>query len=168
MGTFLLNSLFCVFHQYISDMLQSSKSRTRMAGRARLSLSHTVLLSLTLLSERVSYRTVSRRFQLEKGNIHRIFFSFCHCINMLEERHIRWPLGASISRIINDVSAERRVDIMRVVFFCLFSRQRSCRGTFPILQSTGKRGRKRQTRCSSGPGSVGTHPDPYPPAHRET
>ncbi|XP_039899789.1 protein ALP1-like isoform X1 [Simochromis diagramma] len=79
--------------KYISDLLQSSKSRTRMAGRARLSMSHTVLLSLTLLSERVSYRTVSRRFQLEKGNIHRIFFSFCQRINMLEERHIKWPAG---------------------------------------------------------------------------
>ncbi|XP_023153740.2 uncharacterized protein LOC111587858 [Amphiprion ocellaris] len=79
--------------RYISDLLQSSKSRARMAGRARLSLSHTVLLSLTLLSERVSYRSVSRRFQLEKGNIHRIFFSFCERVNMLEEKQIRWPVG---------------------------------------------------------------------------
>ncbi|XP_035510383.1 uncharacterized protein LOC118322727 [Morone saxatilis] len=65
-----------------------------MAGRARLSLSHTVLLSLTLLTERVSYRSVSRRFHLEKGNIHRIFFSFCERINTLEETLIRWPVGA--------------------------------------------------------------------------
>ncbi|XP_026181089.1 protein ALP1-like [Mastacembelus armatus] len=79
--------------KYITDLLQSSKSRARMAGRARLSLSHTVLLSLTLLSERVSYRSVSRRFHLEKGNIHRIFFSFCERINMLEEKQIRWPVG---------------------------------------------------------------------------
>ncbi|XP_078125928.1 putative nuclease HARBI1 isoform X1 [Sander vitreus] len=79
--------------KYITDLLQSSKSRARMAGRARLSLSHTVLLSLTLLSERVSYRSVSRRFHLEKGNIHRIFFSFCERINTLEERQIRWPVG---------------------------------------------------------------------------
>ncbi|KAM7371528.1 hypothetical protein PAMP_008757 [Pampus punctatissimus] len=64
-----------------------------MAGRARLSLSHTVLLSLTLLSERVSYRCVSRRFRLEKGNIHRIFFSFCERVNTLEEKLIRWPDG---------------------------------------------------------------------------
>ncbi|XP_018527673.1 uncharacterized protein LOC108880584 [Lates calcarifer] len=79
--------------KHITDLLQSSKSRARMAGRARLSLSHTVLLSLTLLSERVSYRSVSRRFRLEKGNIHRIFFSFCERINTLEERQIRWPVG---------------------------------------------------------------------------
>ncbi|KAM4531677.1 putative nuclease HARBI1 [Odontesthes bonariensis] len=79
--------------KYISDLLQSSKSRARMAGRARLSLSHTVLLSLTLLSEQVSYRSVSRRFKLEKGNIHRIFFSFCEHINTLEDKHIRWPVG---------------------------------------------------------------------------
>ncbi|XP_044037009.1 uncharacterized protein LOC122868785 [Siniperca chuatsi] len=80
--------------KHIADLLQSSKSRARMAGRARLSLSHTVLLSLTLLSERVSYRSVSRRFHLEKGNIHRIFFSFCEHINMLEETLIRWPVGS--------------------------------------------------------------------------
>ncbi|XP_070837507.1 putative nuclease HARBI1 [Chaetodon trifascialis] len=80
--------------KHIADLLQSSKSRTRMAGRARLSLSHTVLLSLTLLTERVSYRSVSRRFHLEKGNIHRIFFSFCERVNMLEETLIRWPVGA--------------------------------------------------------------------------
>ncbi|KAE8282795.1 hypothetical protein D5F01_LYC18185 [Larimichthys crocea] len=79
--------------KHIADLLQSSKSRARMAGRARLSLSHTVLLSLTLLTERVSYRSVSRRFHLEKGNIHRIFFSFCERINMLEETLIRWPAG---------------------------------------------------------------------------
>ncbi|KAG7238933.1 hypothetical protein INR49_030480, partial [Caranx melampygus] len=79
--------------KYVTELLQSSKSRTRLAGRARLSLSHTVLLSLTLLTERVSYRSVSRRFHLEKGNIHRIFFSFCERVNMLEERIIRWPLS---------------------------------------------------------------------------
>ncbi|XP_067332982.1 putative nuclease HARBI1 [Channa argus] len=79
--------------KYVTDLLQSSKSSTRLAGRARLSLSHTVLLSLTLLTERVSYRSVSRRFHLEKGNIHRIFFSFCERINMLEEKLIRWPVG---------------------------------------------------------------------------
>ncbi|XP_061567390.1 uncharacterized protein LOC133421687 [Cololabis saira] len=79
--------------KYISDLLQSSKSRARMAGRARLSLSQTVLLSLSLLSERVSYRSVSRRFQLEKGNIHRIFFSFCERIGTLKETQIGWPVG---------------------------------------------------------------------------
>ncbi|KAM3863958.1 putative nuclease HARBI1 [Diretmus argenteus] len=82
--------------KYITDLLQNSKShynRARLAGRARLSLSHTVLLSLTLLAKRVSYRSVSTRFHLEKGNIHRIFFSFCERVNMLEEELIRWPVG---------------------------------------------------------------------------
>ncbi|KAM8846000.1 uncharacterized protein AB9W97_000879 isoform 2-T2 [Spinachia spinachia] len=79
--------------EHITGLLQSSGSRARLAGRARLSLSHTVLLSLTLLSERVSYRSVSRRFHLEKGNIHRIFFSFCERLNTLQEKHIRWPVG---------------------------------------------------------------------------
>ncbi|PWA17834.1 hypothetical protein CCH79_00008097 [Gambusia affinis] len=79
--------------KYISKLIQSSTSGARLAGRARLSLSHTVLLSLSLLSERVSYRSVSRRFQLEKGNIHRIFFSFCERINTLADEQIRWPLG---------------------------------------------------------------------------
>ncbi|XP_071757015.2 uncharacterized protein LOC139912982 [Centroberyx gerrardi] len=81
--------------KYITDLLQNSKShynRARLAGRARLSLSHTVLLSLTLLSKRISYRSVSTRFRLEKGNIHRIFFSFCERVNMLEEEQIRWPV----------------------------------------------------------------------------
>ncbi|XP_056144217.1 putative nuclease HARBI1 [Lampris incognitus] len=81
---------------YITDLLQNSKyhsNRTRLAGRARLSLPHTVLLSLMLLSKRISYRSVSTRFRLEKGNIHRIFFSFCERINMLEEEQIRWPVG---------------------------------------------------------------------------
>ncbi|XP_076609084.1 putative nuclease HARBI1 [Chaetodon auriga] len=86
--------------KHIADLLQSSKSRTRMAGRARLSLSHTVLLSLTLLTERVSYRSVSRRFHLEKGNIHRIFFSFCERVNMLEETLIRWPVGAEAAETL--------------------------------------------------------------------
>uniref|UniRef100_H2L9S9 Elongin B n=2 Tax=Oryzias latipes TaxID=8090 RepID=H2L9S9_ORYLA len=86
--------------QHISELLQSSKAGTRMAGRARLSLSHTVLLSLTLLSERVSYRAVSDRFQLEKGNIHRIFFSFCERINRLEEKLIRWPVGSDAAETL--------------------------------------------------------------------
>ncbi|XP_037331268.2 uncharacterized protein LOC119219888 [Pungitius pungitius] len=79
--------------KHITDLLQSSGSRARLAGRARLSLSHTVQLSLTLLSERVSYRSMSRRFNLEKGNIHRIFFSFCERLNTLQEKLIRWPVG---------------------------------------------------------------------------
>lgn len=85
--------MFAFFLQHISDLLQSSTAGIRMSGRARLSLSQTVLLSLTLLSERVSYRSVSDRFQLEKGNIHRIFFSFCERINALQEKLIRWPVG---------------------------------------------------------------------------
>ncbi|XP_029013996.1 uncharacterized protein LOC114859985 [Betta splendens] len=93
----------------ITDLLQSSKSRTRMAGRARLSLSQTVVLSLTLLSERVSYRSVSRRFRLEKGNIHRIFFSFCERINMLKEKHIRWPVGGeAVEALVPLYSVEKR------------------------------------------------------------
>lgn len=68
-----------------------------MSGRARLSLSNTVLLSLSLLTERVSYRSLSRRFHLEKGNIHRIFFSFCERVNTLEEKLIKWPTGRLIS-----------------------------------------------------------------------
>uniref|UniRef100_A0A8C7DG24 DDE Tnp4 domain-containing protein n=1 Tax=Oncorhynchus kisutch TaxID=8019 RepID=A0A8C7DG24_ONCKI len=82
--------------QYITDFLKNSNSRynqSRMAGRARLSLSHTVLLSLTLLSKRLSYRSVSTSFHLEKGNIHRIFFSFCERVNTLEDQQIRWPTG---------------------------------------------------------------------------
>lgn len=79
--------------KYISELLQSSKPMARLAGRARLSLSHTVLLSLSLLSERLSYRSVSCRFRLEKGNIHRIFFSFCERISALREEQIRWPVG---------------------------------------------------------------------------
>ncbi|XP_058510563.1 putative nuclease HARBI1 [Solea solea] len=95
--------------EYIKDLLQSSKSNARLAGRARLSLSHTILLSLTLLTERVSYRSVSRRFLLEKGNIHRIFFSFCDHINMLEERQIRWPVGEEAENILFPLfSSEKR------------------------------------------------------------
>nr|XP_020501392.1 protein ALP1-like [Labrus bergylta] len=92
--------------QYIADLLQSSKSRTRMAGRACLSLSQTVQLSLTLLSERVSYRSVSHRFHLEKGNIHRIFFSFCERINMLGERLIRWPVGTEAIEALVPLSSQ--------------------------------------------------------------
>ncbi|XP_035471211.2 uncharacterized protein LOC118288813 isoform X2 [Scophthalmus maximus] len=87
------NSSVFTYEMYIAGLLQSSKSRARLAGRARLSLSQTILLSLTLLCERVSYRSVSRRFLLEKGNIHRIFFSFCQRVNMLAEKQIRWPVG---------------------------------------------------------------------------
>ncbi|XP_059926386.1 uncharacterized protein LOC132471252 [Gadus macrocephalus] len=80
--------------KHITELLQNSKShfsRSRLAGRARISLSHTVLLSLTLLSKRVSYRSVSGRFRLEKGNIHRIYFSFCERVNLLQDELIRWP-----------------------------------------------------------------------------
>ncbi|KPP69887.1 hypothetical protein Z043_111328, partial [Scleropages formosus] len=82
--------------QLITDLLQTSDSRysrSRLTGRARLSLPHTVLLSLTLLSERLSYRSLSGRFRVEKGNMHRIFFSFCERVNALREQHIRWPTG---------------------------------------------------------------------------
>ncbi|KAM4534527.1 uncharacterized protein V3H82_024439 [Fundulus diaphanus] len=91
--------------QYISELLQSSKSMARLAGRARLSLSHTVLLSLSLLSQRVSYRSVSRRFQLEKGNIHRIFFSFCERIGALQEEQIRWPVGEEAAEALSPLSS---------------------------------------------------------------
>ncbi|KAL6476555.1 hypothetical protein MHYP_G00150540 [Metynnis hypsauchen] len=82
--------------QYVTALLQnsnSSHSQSRLTGRARLSLSHTVFLSLTLLSKRLSYRTVSSTFRLEKGNIHRIFFSFCDRVNTLQDQLIRWPTG---------------------------------------------------------------------------
>ncbi|KAG9264113.1 putative nuclease HARBI1 [Astyanax mexicanus] len=82
--------------QYITALLQnssSSHSQSRMTGRARLSLPHTVFLSLTLLSKRLSYRSVSSTFHLEKGNIHRIFFSFCDRVSALQDQLIRWHTG---------------------------------------------------------------------------
>ncbi|KAF4093223.1 hypothetical protein AMELA_G00029760 [Ameiurus melas] len=86
--------------QYITSLLQKLKwghSQRRLTGRARLSLSRTVFLSLTLLSTRLSYRSVSSTFRLEKGNIHRIFFSFCHRVNTLQAHIIRWPTGQEAS-----------------------------------------------------------------------
>ncbi|XP_016399777.1 uncharacterized protein LOC107732876 isoform X1 [Sinocyclocheilus rhinocerous] len=82
--------------QYVTNFLQSSNtsySKNRLSGRARLSLSHTVLLSLTLLSKRISYRSVSSSFHLEKGNIHRIFFSFCDQVIAQKDQLIQWPAG---------------------------------------------------------------------------
>lgn len=82
-----------------------------MAGRARLSLSHTVLLSLSLLSERISFR-------LEKGNVHRIFSSFCERANTLEESLIRWPLGGWCSKdVCEDVGAKERKIICSFLLF---------------------------------------------------
>ncbi|XP_019950153.2 uncharacterized protein [Paralichthys olivaceus] len=92
--------------KYITDLLHSSKSRARLVGRARLSLSHTILLSLTLLSERVSYGSVSRRFLVEKGNIHKIFFSFCERVNTLEEMQIRWPVGEDAVDVLFPISIQ--------------------------------------------------------------
>ncbi|KPP57379.1 putative nuclease HARBI1 [Scleropages formosus] len=71
----------------------SSYSRNRWPGRPRLSMNHAVLLSLALLSSRLSYRCVSSRIQVEKGNIHWIFFSFCHGGKALQDQLIQWPTG---------------------------------------------------------------------------
>ncbi|XP_051571030.1 uncharacterized protein LOC127450744 [Myxocyprinus asiaticus] len=82
--------------QCVTSLLQSADTnynKNRLSGRARLTLSHTVLLSLTLLSKRISYRSVSSSFHLEKGNIHRIFFSFCERVNALQDKFIQWPTG---------------------------------------------------------------------------
>ncbi|MCI4384722.1 hypothetical protein PGIGA_G00042030 [Pangasianodon gigas] len=89
--------------QYITSLLQKLKwsySQRRLTGRARLSLSHTVFLSLTLLSTRLSYRAVSSTFRLEKGNIHRIFFSFCHRVITLQDQIICWPTGQEASDLL--------------------------------------------------------------------
>ena len=97
--------------QHITELLQNSKShysRSRLAGRARISLSHTVLLSLTLLSKRVSYRSVSGRFRLEKGNIHRIYFSFCERVNLLQDELIRWPTGSLLMSLFVIVDVGQR------------------------------------------------------------
>lgn len=48
----------------------------------------------------------------------------------------------------------------------LFSRHRGCRGPCPTLQF--REGSGEGARCPSGPGSVGTHPHPYPPTNWET
>ncbi|XP_061905411.1 uncharacterized protein LOC133651476 isoform X2 [Entelurus aequoreus] len=81
-------------------VLQGSKSKFPLTGRARLSLSQTVPLCLALMSERVSYRALSRHFGLEKGNIHRIFFHFCRRINSLQEKHIPWPAGSEVEDVL--------------------------------------------------------------------
>uniref|UniRef100_A0A674MXA5 Elongin B n=1 Tax=Takifugu rubripes TaxID=31033 RepID=A0A674MXA5_TAKRU len=94
--------------EVIADLLQTSGARARMAGRARLSLSNTVLLSISLLTERVSYRSLSHRFHLEKGNVHRIFFSFCQRVNTLEEKLIKWPAGRLIPRLSDQCWEEQR------------------------------------------------------------
>ncbi|XP_059414116.1 uncharacterized protein LOC132149153 isoform X2 [Carassius carassius] len=80
--------------QYVIHFLQScNTSKKRLTGRARLSSSHTVLLSLTLLSKRISFCSVSSSFQMKKGNIYRIFFSFCDQVTAQKDRVIQWPTG---------------------------------------------------------------------------
>ncbi|MCJ8738948.1 hypothetical protein PDJAM_G00041600 [Pangasius djambal] len=99
--------------QYITSLLQKLKwshSQRRLTGRARLSLSHTVFLSLTLLSTRLSYRAVSSTFRLEKGNIHRIFFSFCHRVITLQDQIIRWPTGQEASDLLLPFSSWQGCD----------------------------------------------------------
>ncbi|XP_061761547.1 uncharacterized protein LOC133556006 isoform X1 [Nerophis ophidion] len=86
--------------KYITAVLQGSKSKFPLTGRARLSLSQTVPLCLALMSERVSYRALSRHFGLEKGNIHRIFFHFCRRVNSLQEKHVRWPTGSEAEAVL--------------------------------------------------------------------
>ncbi|XP_077413865.1 uncharacterized protein LOC144043774 [Vanacampus margaritifer] len=90
--------------KHVTALLRDSQSRTRVAGRARVSLTQTVPLCLTLLSSRVSYRTLSRLYRLEKGNIHRIFFFFCQCVNTLRDEHIRWPLGEEAEAVLFPLS----------------------------------------------------------------
>lgn len=129
-----------------------------MAGRARLSLSNTVLLSISLLTERVSYRSLSHRFHLEKGNIHRIFFSFCERVNTLAEKLIQWPAGTLIPRLSDrPVVADVKEDL--VLSSRLGGRSRSA---LQIREASGG-----AAGPPSGPGSVGTCPDPNPPASRE-
>ncbi|XP_042580799.1 putative nuclease HARBI1 isoform X2 [Cyprinus carpio] len=80
--------------QYVTNFLQSSSaSKNRLSGRARRSLSHTVLLSLTLLSKCITYRSVCSRFHLEKGNLYRIFSTFCDQVIAQKDRLIQWPTG---------------------------------------------------------------------------
>ncbi|KAM9784249.1 uncharacterized protein LOC133170536 [Syngnathus typhle] len=98
----------------VTALLRSAQSRSRVAGRARLSLSQTVPLCLSLLSSHVSYRTLSRLYRLEKGNIHRIFFFFCRCINTLQQDHIRWPLGDEVEAVLFPFSEERAAEGRRL------------------------------------------------------
>ncbi|KAJ8250857.1 hypothetical protein GJAV_G00214010 [Gymnothorax javanicus] len=97
----------------VTDLLQSSDwshRRGRLAGRARLSLRHTVLLSLTLLRKRLSYRSVSSRFHVEKGNIHRIFFSFCERVNALAQQLIYWPTGQEAEESLEFLSGTESLE----------------------------------------------------------
>ncbi|XP_037111897.1 uncharacterized protein LOC119125450 [Syngnathus acus] len=98
----------------VTALLRNAQSRSRVAGRARLSLSQTVPLCLSLLSSHVSYRTLSSLYRLEKGNIHRIFFFFCHCINTLQHDHIRWPLGDEVEAVLFPFSEERAAEGRRL------------------------------------------------------
>lgn len=114
--------------QYVTARLRDFQSRNRLTGRARLSLSQTVPLCLTLLSSRVSYRTLSRLYRLEKGNIHRIFFFFCKCVNTLRDEHIRWPRGNNKVLLCNIVSRNGEMSqtdlgtlhLIDSIFLCLW------------------------------------------------
>ncbi|KAJ8414200.1 hypothetical protein AAFF_G00050700 [Aldrovandia affinis] len=117
--------------QYIKDLLQNSDSsynRSRRPGRPRLSLNHTVLLSLALLSSRLSYRSVSARFRVEKGNIHRIFFSFCDRVNALENQHIRWLTGQEAEQNLKPFSGSLGEKDLPRVFGILGSMRIPLRG----------------------------------------
>ncbi|KAM9779933.1 putative nuclease HARBI1 [Neosynchiropus ocellatus] len=87
---------------HVAALIEGTKAQGRMAGRARLTLMQAlnVRLSLTLLRERVSYRTVSTRFHVEKGNIHRIFSSFCQSVIALADQKIRWPIGQEAAEMM--------------------------------------------------------------------
>lgn len=151
--------------QRITELLQSSESRTRLAGRARLSLSQTIRLSLTLLSQRLSYRSVSRRFHLEKGNIHRIFFSFCQRLSALEEVLIRLPAGPSSTA--NSLTANIPPVAPSQLLSLISSRPRGCRDPGSSLEE-----REEPAAAAAGwhphrTGSTGTHMDPNSPTSWE-
>ncbi|XP_019751979.1 uncharacterized protein LOC109531886 [Hippocampus comes] len=101
--------------KYVTARLRDFQSRNRLTGRARLSLSQTVPLCLTLLSSRVSYRTLSRLYRLEKGNIHRIFFFFCKCVNTLRDEYIRWPRGLATLLCLFCTTPAKTVENIEVI-----------------------------------------------------
>ncbi|XP_053707069.1 uncharacterized protein LOC128750678 [Synchiropus splendidus] len=88
--------------QHVAALIEGTKAQARMSGRARLTVMQAlnVRLSLTLLRERVSYRSVSTRFHVEKGNIHRIFSSFCQSVITLADQKIRWPVGQEAAELM--------------------------------------------------------------------
>lgn len=100
-------------------LIQDIGSHTAKPGRTGIPVKDSLLLTIWILANQESFRSVGDRFGLSKGNAYTIFIDMCKIMSQKIGKYISWPTGQNAAKNVNDFNSLRGQKSFPRVFGCV-------------------------------------------------